>query len=518
MIAVPYHVPWSQFSKTVYLFQQALCAPSRNSFLTSRRPDTLHLYDFYSYWRTSAGNFTTLPQHFKQNGYHTKTIGKIFHPGSSSNWSDDQPYSWSEAPYHPPTQHYKEASVCPQTDGTFGRNLVCPVEVKFQPGGSLPDLQSLDEATKFLRAQPNASLSPFFLAVGFHKPHVPLKYPTKYRDLHPVESIQLPSARQRPSALPTVAWNPWTDLREREDVAALNVSFPFGPIHDDYARLVIQSYYAAVSYIDDLVGQMLSELKAAGLSNNTIILLVGDHGWSMAEHGEWSKFSNYEVSVRVPFIIHVPGLTDSVELQHREYLSSSALVELVDVFPTLVELAGLPVVPPLCPVNSSLVNLCTEGISVVPVIQDAVFRRVQGNETRDRHLEREWKTGAFSQYPRPGLFPTLKPNSDKPRLKQIKVMGYSLRTLRHRYTEWVPFDIHNFKPDWKYVIARELYDHQLDPAENMNIADRSVMSDTVQTLSQQLRAGWRYSLPKHMLARDSSTENRNVSRARRMEQ
>ena len=105
-----------------------------------------------------------------------------FNPaGISSNWSDDQPYSWSEAPYHPPTQRYKEASVCPQTDGRFGRNLVCPVEVKFQPGGSLPDLQSLNEATKFLRAQPNASLSPFFLAVGFHKPHVPLKYPTKYR-------------------------------------------------------------------------------------------------------------------------------------------------------------------------------------------------------------------------------------------------------------------------------------------------------------------------------------------------
>ena len=105
-----------------------------------------------------------------------------FNPaGISSNWSDDQPYSWSEAPYHPPTQRYKEASVCPQTGGSFGRNLVCPVEVKLQPGGSLPDLQSLDEATKFLRAQPNASLSPFFLAVGFHKPHVPLKYPTKYR-------------------------------------------------------------------------------------------------------------------------------------------------------------------------------------------------------------------------------------------------------------------------------------------------------------------------------------------------
>jgi iduronate 2-sulfatase len=99
-------------------------------------------------------------------------------------------------------------------------------------------------------------------------------------------------------------------------------------------------------------------------------------GWSMAEHGEWSKYSNYEVSVHVPFIIHVPALTNSVALQQKEYLSSSALVELVDIFPTLVELADLPVVPPLCPVNSSLVKLCTEGISVVPVIQDAVFRRV----------------------------------------------------------------------------------------------------------------------------------------------
>lgn len=96
----------------------------------------------------------------------------------------------------------------------------------------------------------------------------------------------------------------------------------------------------------------------------------------MAEHGEWSKYSNYDVAVRVPFIIYVPGLTDSVQLQHKEYFSSSALVELVDVFPTLVELAGLPFVPPLCPVNSSLVKLCTEGISVVPVMQDAVFRRV----------------------------------------------------------------------------------------------------------------------------------------------
>nr|CAD7401951.1 unnamed protein product [Timema poppensis] len=159
--------------------RQALCAPSRNSLLTSRRPDTLHLYDFYSYWRDVAGNFTTLPQYFKQHGYHTMSVGKVFHPGVSSNWSDDQPYSWSQYPYHPSTQKYKESAVCSNSDGTFGKNIVCPVEVHFQPGKTLPDLQSLQAAMKFLKER-QGSDQPFLLAVGFHKPHVPLKYPREY--------------------------------------------------------------------------------------------------------------------------------------------------------------------------------------------------------------------------------------------------------------------------------------------------------------------------------------------------
>ncbi|CAG2057986.1 unnamed protein product, partial [Timema podura] len=158
---------------------QALCAPSRNSLLTSRRPDTLHLYDFYSYWRDVAGNFTTLPQYFKQHGYHTMSVGKVFHPGVSSNWSDDQPYSWSQYPYHPSTQKYKESAVCSNSDGTLGKNIVCPVDVHFQPGKTLPDLQSLHAAMKFLKER-QGSHQPFLLAVGFHKPHVPLKYPRKY--------------------------------------------------------------------------------------------------------------------------------------------------------------------------------------------------------------------------------------------------------------------------------------------------------------------------------------------------
>lgn len=158
-----------------------MCAPSRNSFLTSRRPDSLHLYDFYSYWRDVAGNFTTLPQHFKEHGYHTHSIGKIFHPGISSNWTDDAQYSWSEKPYHPPTEIFKEAKVCPTAKGTMAKNLVCPVIANEQPGGTLPDLESLNEALNFLTYRENSiDKKPYFLAVGFHKPHVPLKYPIQY--------------------------------------------------------------------------------------------------------------------------------------------------------------------------------------------------------------------------------------------------------------------------------------------------------------------------------------------------
>ncbi|XP_039299359.1 LOW QUALITY PROTEIN: iduronate 2-sulfatase-like [Nilaparvata lugens] len=160
--------------------QQALCAPSRNSFLTSRRPDSLLLYDFYSYWRHVVGNFTTLPQFFKERGYVTKSIGKVFHPG--------------------------------------------------------------------------------------------LCY------YHPLENVPLPDNRQRPYGSPTVAWNPWNDLRERDDIAKLKLLFPFQPMPVDWMKSIIQSYNAAVTYIDELIGELLLTLENEGLDNNTIVALIGDHG------------------------------------------------------------------------------------------------------------------------------------------------------------------------------------------------------------------------------------------------
>lgn len=168
------------YTKYFYLFQQALCAPSRTSLLTGRRPDSLHLYDAHSYWREQVGNFVTLPQYFKSHGYKTFSVGKIFHPGISSNYTDDYPYSWSEQPYHPPTLKYKNAPVCPDRKlKKRKRNLVCPVHVDHQPGKTLPDLESLDYAIDILEDKA-LKKQPIFLAVGLQKPHIPLKFPKEF--------------------------------------------------------------------------------------------------------------------------------------------------------------------------------------------------------------------------------------------------------------------------------------------------------------------------------------------------
>lgn len=141
----------------------------------------MHLYDFYSYWRDFAGNFTTLPQHFKENGYYTKSIGKVFHPGITSNFTDDYPLSWSEKAFHPTSETFENKKVCTGKNGNWARNLICPVNVFEQPGGILPDQESLIEAKKFLQFKnKNDSSDPFFLAVGFHKPHIPFRIPIEY--------------------------------------------------------------------------------------------------------------------------------------------------------------------------------------------------------------------------------------------------------------------------------------------------------------------------------------------------
>ncbi|RVE41127.1 hypothetical protein evm_014223 [Chilo suppressalis] len=242
-----------------------------------------------------------------------------------------------------------------------------------------------------------------------------------------------------PENLPLVAWHPWSDVRKRDDINQLNISFPFGNMPPEWILKIRQSYYAAAVYIDNLIGLLMKQVNL----NNTIVILTSDHGWSLGENGLWAKYSNFDVALKVPLLFLIPGY------QQR---SVSTPVELLDIFPTLADLTGLSKHVPKCGhrVNYSL---CFEGESLVPLMKS--------HTTYQRN-----KNYAISQYPRPGEYP--KPNSDKPRLKDIKIMGYSIRTKRYRYTEWISFNNTMFTRNWTSIHGLELYDHHVDPNEAKN--------------------------------------------------
>ncbi|XP_059059979.1 iduronate 2-sulfatase isoform X2 [Achroia grisella] len=437
--------------------QQALCAPSRNSLLTGRRPDSLHLYDFYNYWRTEVGNFTTIPQFYKENGFETYSVGKVFHPGASSNFTDDYPLSWSNVPYHPPTEVYKDAAVCKDRETLrYQKNLVCPVNINTQPGKSLPDLESLKYATKVINER-NTSI-PFLMAIGFHKPHIPLKFPEKYLERVPIETVHPPLQPNKPTGTPSVAWHPWTDVRHRDDIKRLNISFPYGTMPPEWTLKIRQSYYAAATYVDDLIGELMAVIN----KNNTIVVLTG---WSLGENGLWAKYSNFDVALKVPLIFNIPGMS------HK---SIKTPVELIDIFPTLLELSGLSDNIPTCTCHDKR-PLCFEGSSLVPQMDSDRF-----------HNSPKRKSFALSQYPRPGV--RSKSNSDKPCLKDIKIMGYSIKTRRFRYTEWVSFNNTLFTRNWNKVYGLELYDHSLDPEESNNVYFEPNYKKIVKYLSTILRS------------------------------
>ncbi|KAK2903808.1 iduronate 2-sulfatase [Channa argus] len=448
--------------------QQAVCAPSRTSMLTSRRPDTTRLYDFKSYWRVHSGNYTTIPQYFKSRGYFTMSVGKVFHPGIASNYTDDYPYSWSIPAYHPASFRYEKEKMCKGEDGKLHANLLCAVNVTEQPGGTLPDLESTEEAVRLLKSQASGN-DPFFLAVGFHKPHIPFRIPQEYLSLYPLEEMTLAPDPDVPRRLPPVAYNPWTDVRKRDDVQKLNISFPYGPVPKDFQLRIRQHYYAAVSFMDAQVGRLLSTLDELRLADNTVVVFTSDHGWSLGEHGEWAKYSNFDVTTRVPLIFYVPGATTMFDkprgsfpfidvLTQPEYSFMNEkvrknVVELVDVFPTLSHVAGVGT-PQTCPDISFKEELCTEGHNLANAFQ---YRESRENE----------EAVSFSQYPRPADTPQV--NSDLPDLKDIKVMGYSVRSWDYRFTLWLGFNPETFEVNVYDIHAGELYMLADDPSEDNNV-------------------------------------------------
>lgn len=271
---------------------------------------------------------------------------------------------------------------------------------------------------------------PFFLAVGFANPHVPWVAPKKYWDLYRQQDMPLPENNYAPRNAPGFAASSGADFYWYAGVPRDRKIAP------EFGRRCLHGYLAAISYIDAGIGRLLDELDRLKLTDKTIIIFWGDHGYYMGEHGWWGgKHNNYEGATRAPLLISVPG-------QKHANSHTPALVEFVDIYPSLTELCGLPLTAGL------------EGTSFVPLLSDP---------------KRPWKKAVFSEYPKGGH------------------QGTVMRTDRYRYAEW--------KNKRGELVACELYDHQTDPQENENIAVKPENKALIGELSRQLNAGWKLARP-----------------------
>jgi len=381
--------------------QQTVCNPSRASVLTGMRPDSLRVWDLPTHFRQNDPDAVTLPQLFKRNGYHTQCVGKIFHNWRQDDWKGDA-VSWSVSPVLHYNSHGNDK---PQVDGDLPPNLASGAggtECRDVPDNAYFDGRVAESAIEALR-EISQRKQPYFLAVGFWKPHTPFNAPKKYWDLYDRKNVPVPKRITPPVDVPSVAL---TSSRYR------------GRADSDRLREMHHGHLAAVSYLDAQVGRVLAELKSLGLRKETIIVFWSDHGLHLGEHGLTRKTTVFELDAHVPLIVTTP--------KHKAGQRTEALVELLDLFPTLAELCGLDV------------RDAVEGASLVPLLSDP---------------NTKVKSNALTQTPRPNY----------PRGKLPKVMGYSIRTERYRYTEWREFKTGE-------VQARELYDHTTDPLETVNLA------------------------------------------------
>jgi len=452
----------------------ATCGPSRAGLLTGRHAGTTRVWDLVSYWRTVAGNFTTIPQYFKDHGYFSVGMGKVFHEGSASGagtcalctGDNDQKYSWSE-PYFRGKTNY-------DNDNLKSWMAVPKAELRRKP---LKDTQIANAAVDWLH---NISAKqPFFMAVGFHKPHLPFVFPEKYLDIYPEDKIQLPLNPYAPIDMPTIAWQPYGETRGYGDIAALNCSGEINTTLPDFkVKELRRAYYAAVSYTDANVGRVLDALDKEGLTSSTIVVFWGDHGWQLGEHGEWDKHTNFDLATHAPVMFRVPGLTENG-------ITTKQMSSTIDIFPTLAKLA-LNHDLPKCPKNSTNVQVCTEGEDLSPLISNhshALSHAAVSVYTRsiphNAHFADTMKSRPVSNC--------------LTGLKNGCTMGYSMLTFHQeheiRYTEWVNFPgpSANFLPNWSNIYATEIYNHTADPAENHNVF-KATSADIVKVLSDRLHA------------------------------
>ncbi|MGI9428493.1 MAG: sulfatase-like hydrolase/transferase, partial [Bythopirellula sp.] len=432
--------------------QQAVCNPSRTSLMTGLRPDSIGVTGNHVHFRSKHPNVVTLSQHFMNHGYQAEAIGKIYHgvfpKGASKTVWDTMgdPESWSvPATRFGPRYYYTEEGIS-QAKQSF-QSMYRPKNpgpddwTKKLVFGPMTEAPEVDDETLYdgkvaaaavrrLRSLKESD-QPFFLAVGFIKPHSPFVAPKRYWDLYDPTNIEIAEQTTLPESAPAFAGHPSGEIRRYTDQPNRGV------IPEENQRRMKHGYYACISATDAYVGKVLDELDAQGLADDTIVVLFGDHGYHLGEHGLWGKTTNFELDTRVPLIFRAPGMEAAGQ-------PTRSLAELVDLYPTIAELAGLPVPEPL------------EGSSLKPLMSSPTAAP---------------DNAAFSQYPRGG-------NADH----GGKMMGYSIRTDRWRYTEW----IERASGD---VVASELYDHDNDPQETVNRAGRPEHEKLVAQLSRKLSAG-----------------------------
>lgn len=400
---------------------QALCNPSRSSLMTGRRPNTLQQYNLEKHFRDAIPDVVTLPQYFKNHGYFTQNIGKIFH-----NWRTEiqgDPISWSvPAVMHFDSHRRDEAKVAGRLPPNLATAIRC--ECRDVPDDAYFDGRITALATQALQER-SQSDDPFFLAVGFWKPHLPFNAPKKYWDLYDRAEIQSPACADWPINTPRIAWHNSQELLGKKNPAKLTASD---------AQELRHGYLAAISYLDAQVGQLLDELQRLGMSDNTLIVFWSDHGFQLGDHTLWCKTSNFELDARVPLIIAPPG---GARVNH-----SDAIVELLDLYPTITDLCGLDT--PTGP----------EGVSLKPLIEGT---------------KSDVKVAALTQHPRPAYYGNA-----------MQAMGHSIRTKRFRYTEW------RSHKDGS-LVGTELYDHDTDPNESVNHADDSQYAKFLPVLRSTLQ-------------------------------
>ncbi len=354
--------------------QFPLCSPSRSSILTGLRPDTTRVFDLRYHFRQGLPDVVTLPQLFKNNGYYTARVGKIFHygnPGDIGTSGLDDPPSWDEVVNPAGVDH---TALEPEiTNYTPDRGLGSAMSFLADPKGTDEDHTDGKVATEAIRLLESHKNGPFFIAAGFYKPHTPYVAPKKYFDLYPLESITLPDI-------------PPSQTKDVPELALGSTKpWPLFGTTETEARECKRAYYATISFVDAQVGRVLDAIDRLGLRESTIVVFWSDHGYHLGEHGLWMKRSCFEESARVPLIISAPGQGGVAGK------ASPRTVEFVDVYPTLADLAGLT--PPA--------NL--QGASLRPLLKDP---------------EAPWTRPAFTQVQLGGD------------------PGHSVRTERWRYTEW----------------------------------------------------------------------------------